>query len=198
MELLLTMALSAADDSRVLARGLRARDPRLLDELIEKFQYRLLRYLVALAGNHALAEDLFQETWLRVLERGHQFDPRYRFEPWLFAVARNLFLDRVRRRPELSLTVSEDDEEIPLDPADVETRSPFEEARHSEQKRALTGALATLAPIYREVLALRFQEELSLEEIARVSNVPVSTVKSRLYRGLGQMQLELGRTGVAL
>ena len=197
MELVLTMMISAADDSRALARGLRARNPRLLDELIEKYQYRLLRYLITLTGNHATAEDLFQETWLRVLERGHQFDPRFRFEPWLFAVARNLFLDRVRRRPELSLTAAEDDEEMPRDLPDGHARSPFEEALRSERQRALDGAMATLAPIYREVLALRFQEDLSLEEIARVSNVPVSTVKSRLYRGLTHMHAELGRAGVA-
>ena len=61
-------------EARAIARGLRRRDPQLLDRLIEQYQHRLLRYLVYLAGNRELAEDLFQETWIRVLQRGHQYD----------------------------------------------------------------------------------------------------------------------------
>jgi RNA polymerase sigma-70 factor (ECF subfamily) len=59
-------------DTSAIARGLRRRGPDLLDRLIEHYQHRLLRYLVYLSGNRELAEDLFQETWIRVLERGHQ------------------------------------------------------------------------------------------------------------------------------
>jgi RNA polymerase sigma-70 factor (ECF subfamily) len=65
----------------------------LLDRLIEQYQHRLLRYLVYLAGNRELAEDLFQETWIRVLERGHQSDGKHEFITWLYAVARNLTID---------------------------------------------------------------------------------------------------------
>jgi len=61
-------------DSRAVARGLRRRDPDLLDRLIEQYQYRLFRYLFYLTGSQETAEDLFQETWIRVLERGHQYD----------------------------------------------------------------------------------------------------------------------------
>src|SRR5438034_5074170 len=76
-----------------IARGLRRRDADLLDRLIEQYQHRLLRYLVYLAGNRELAEDLFQETWIRVLERGHQYDGKHEFSTWLYAVARNLTID---------------------------------------------------------------------------------------------------------
>src|SRR6185437_8390909 len=100
MVLSLTMAVARDDDARELAHGLRTRNPELL---VGKYQYRLLRYLVALTANPILAEDLFQETWLRVLERGRQYKPEYRFESWLFTIARNLFLDRVRRKPEVGL-----------------------------------------------------------------------------------------------
>ncbi len=62
------------DDTRSLAIGLRQRDPDLLDRLIEQYQQRLYRYLLFLTGNPSLAEDLFQETWIRVLERGSQYN----------------------------------------------------------------------------------------------------------------------------
>src|SRR3977135_752690 len=79
-------------EASAIARGLRRRDPDLLDRLIEQYQHRLLRYLVYLSGNRELAEDLFQETWIRVLERGHQYDPKYEFSTWLFSLARPLTL----------------------------------------------------------------------------------------------------------
>src|ERR1700688_2522561 len=85
-------------EASATARGLRRRDPDLLDRLIEQYQHRLLRYLLYLTGNRELAEDLFQETWIRVLERGHQFNHRFAFSTWLFAVAHNLTIDHMRRK----------------------------------------------------------------------------------------------------
>jgi len=82
-----------ADENKALAQGLRRRDPELLDRLIEEYQYRLFRYLAYITGNHERAEDFFQETWIRVLERGHQYDGKYKFESWLFTIARNLVID---------------------------------------------------------------------------------------------------------
>src|SRR5216684_886352 len=79
-----------ADDTKSLALGLRRRDPELLDALIEQYQYRLFRYLLYITGNCERAEDFFQETWIRVLERGHQYDGRSKFEAWLFSIARHL------------------------------------------------------------------------------------------------------------
>src|SRR5208283_2573184 len=94
---------SMTQESTEIARGLRRRDPDLLDRLIEQYQHRLLRYLVHLTGRRELAEDLFQETWIRVLERGHQFNAKYTFSTWLFAVARNLTIDHMRRKQPASL-----------------------------------------------------------------------------------------------
>jgi hypothetical protein len=71
---------SMAQESTEIARGLRRRDPDLLDRLIEQYQHRLLRYLMYLTGRRELAEDLFQETWIRVLERGHQYNDRYNIQ----------------------------------------------------------------------------------------------------------------------
>ena len=102
-------------DTSAIARGLRLRDPDLLHRLIEHDQHRLLRYLVYLSGNRELAEDLFQETWIRVLERGHQYDGTHEFSTWLYAVARNLTIDYLRKKSPLSLDgLMEDEEHAPL------------------------------------------------------------------------------------
>src|SRR5713226_6866350 len=63
-----------SDEAKTIARGLQRRDPELLDRLIEQYQYRLFRYLVYVTASRERAEDFFQETWIRVLERGHQYD----------------------------------------------------------------------------------------------------------------------------
>src|SRR5688572_20300744 len=92
------VTLSGADEGIEIAAGLRRRDPDLLDRLIEQYQHRLFRYLISLTGDRVLAEDLFQETWVRVLERGHRYDGRARFVAWLITVARNLAIDALRAR----------------------------------------------------------------------------------------------------
>src|SRR5437870_8589118 len=103
-------------DTSAIARGLRRRDPDLLDRLIEQYQHRLLRYLVYLSGNRELAEDLFQETWIRVLERGHQYDGKHEFSTWLYTVARNLTIDYLRKKSPMSLDgLMEDEDHAPLE-----------------------------------------------------------------------------------
>jgi len=175
-------------ETREIARGLRRRDPDLLDELIARYQYRLPRYLWTLTGSREAAEDLFQETWIRVLERGHQYNPHWRFEAWLFSIARNLAIDLLRRRQPESLDAwslahpHEDLGEREWPSGHAET--PFEAAAAGEQAEHVQNLLKRLPPEGREVLVLRFQEDMDLSEIAEVVKAPLSTVKSRLYRGL--------------
>jgi RNA polymerase sigma-70 factor (ECF subfamily) len=173
-------------ETREIAHGLRRRDPDLLDELIGRYQYRLPRYLWTLTGNHETAEDLFQETWIRVLEKSHLYNPQWRFETWLFSIARNLAIDLLRRRDPESLDALLDpgDERPAREWPDRESATPFETVAAGEQAEHVKSVLRQLPPEAREVLVLRFQEDLSLNEIADVTGAPLSTVKSRLYRGL--------------
>ncbi|HEX6906963.1 MAG TPA: sigma-70 family RNA polymerase sigma factor [Terriglobales bacterium] len=174
-----------------IARGLRRRDPDLLDRLIQQYQHRLLRYLVYLAGNRELAEDLFQETWIRVLERGHRYDGKHEFSTWLFAVARNLTIDYLRKKSPLSLDgLMEDEEHAPMEPADTRPLA-WEVLQQREQAERVSAVLVSIPAECRETLVLRFQEGLALDEIARVTGAPLGTVKSRLYRGLNMLMTRL-------
>jgi RNA polymerase sigma-70 factor (ECF subfamily) len=169
-------------ENLAIAHGLKRQDPELLDRLIELYQHRLLRYLLFLTGKREVAEDLFQETWMRVLLRGAQYNGKARFDTWLFTIARNLVIDLSRKRTMASLDeMAEDDR--PFDLA-VSGPSPLEQFQSRENCAEVGEVLLKLEPVYREVLVLRFYEELSLEEIATVTRAPLSTVKSRLYRGL--------------
>jgi RNA polymerase sigma-70 factor (ECF subfamily) len=178
-------------EASAIARGLRRRDPDLLDRLIEQYQHRLFRYLVYLSGNRELAEDLFQETWIRVLERGHQYDGQHEFSTWLYAVARNLTIDYLRTKRPLSLDgLMEDEEHAPLEPADTRPMA-WEVVQQHEQAERISAALVSIPAEYRETVVLRFQEGLALDEIATITGTKLGTVKSRLYRGLNMLMSQL-------
>ena len=174
-----------ADEAKSIARGLQKRDPDLLDRLIEQYQYRLFRYLLYITGSKERAEDFFQETWIRVLERGHQYDGKSKFEAWLFAIARHLVIDWQRSKKAQSLdTLTDPEQEHPLQLANETEPSPLHQVLVHETEETVQSSLRKIPAIYREVLVLRFQEELQIDEMAGVLNIPLSTVKSRLYRGL--------------
>jgi RNA polymerase sigma-70 factor, ECF subfamily len=185
----MTFAGEGNRDTEQIARGLRQRDVLLLQALVEQYQYRLVRYLIYLLGRRDEVDDLIQETWLRVLERGRSYDGRLRFEPWLFTIARNLTIDHMRKRRSVSLDANDDDA-APLSPVS-HAPSPFTLAARSEDSQRLAQSLQTLDFVYREALVLRFQEDLSLQEIATVVGAPVSTVASRIYRGLAALRAQL-------
>jgi RNA polymerase sigma-70 factor (ECF subfamily) len=178
-----------ADDNKTLVQGLRQRDPELLDRLIEQYQYRLFRYLLYITGNQDRAEDFFQETWIRVLERGHQYDGRFKFEAWLFTIARNLVIDWQRQKKAQSLDALSDPEEGKVfELVDEKAESPLHLLLRRAEEDKVQASLEQLPAAYREVLLLRFQEEMQLDEIAKIQATPISTVKSRLYRGLDALK----------
>jgi RNA polymerase sigma-70 factor, ECF subfamily len=187
----------AKRENLAVAQGLKRQEAGLLEELIVRYQHRLLRYLLFLTGNREMAEDLFQEVWMRVLTRGGQFNGKARFETWLFTIARNLVIDQKRKRTMASLdelveTGNEDDRPISIEVADNHP-SPFDRFSGIEDRELVAEALLHLDTLYREVLVLRFHEEMTLDEIAKVTRAPLSTVKSRLYRGLAAIKPRLER-----
>jgi RNA polymerase sigma-70 factor (ECF subfamily) len=179
-------------ENAAIARGLKRHDPDLLDQLIETYQHRLMRYLMFLTGKREVAEDLFQETWIRVLRRGAQYNGQARFDTWLFTIARNLVIDLSRKRTMASLDEMRDggEDERPFEIVE-DSPSPFDQFQGRENAAEVAAVLLTLDSSYREVLTLRFHEEMSLEEIASVTHAPLSTVKSRLYRGLAALKPQL-------
>ena len=190
----LTAAMIEANEAENadIARGLKRQDTELLDRLIDTYQHRLMRYLTFLTGKREVAEDLFQETWMRVLMRGGQYNGKARFDTWLFTIARNLVIDLSRKRTMASLDELQDPtkDERPFEIA-IDGPSPFEQFCSREDAAEVSAVLLELHASYREVLVLRFHEEMALEEIAAVTRAPLSTVKSRLYRGLATLKPQI-------
>ncbi len=187
-------------ESLAISEGLKRQDAGLLDQLIVRYQHRLLRYLLFLSGNREMAEDMFQEVWMRVLTRGGQFNGKARFETWLFTIARNLVIDQRRKRTMSSLDElfevgNDEDRAMTFEVADDDP-TPFDRFSNVEDRERISQALLSLDTLYREVLVLRFHEELSLDEIAKVTRAPLSTVKSRLYRGMAAIKPRLEQSQI--
>ena len=176
------------DDAARLRRG----DTAGLAGLLSRHQDRLFRYLLRLVGDEAVAEDAFQQTWLKVTERIGSYDRSRPFAPWLFTVARNLALDHLRQRqPESLEDVAEPD--APGGP----DADPLAHAVARQRGARLADAVAGMAPLDREVLSLRFEEDLDLPELAATLGVPVPTAKARLYRALARLRGRLLARGPA-
>jgi len=173
---------------------LRRGDLDALSALITRYQNRLYRFLLRLVRDKSEAEDLFQQTWVHVAEKIRHFDPSRNFDAWLFTVARNLAIDHLRRiRPaSLDQPVSEDESQgTAVDRLVANDPAPLDRVLANERATRLGTALDELPIVYREVMTLRFEEEMKIEEIAQVLSIPLSTVKSRLRRSLEQMRRSL-------
>ena len=196
MDAILLQMSTVEEQGRALERGLRQRDPAVLEALVEQYQYRRLRHLVHLCGNRALAEDLFQETWLHVLERGRQYRrPLSASELTVCDCAQPVSGPGAASNPSRPGRRSTRKMRPRRSPISTPA-SPFDLYCHQQEQAGYGTPLARLAAPCREVLTLRFQEELSLEEIAGIVEVPISTVKSRLYRGGGPTAgLDAGERG---
>ena len=173
-----------AGDVLALQKG----DRDAFASLLARYQNRLYRYLLRWVREQASAEDLFQQTWLRVIENIGRYDPGRNFEAWLFTVARNVAIDHLRRRRPGSLDEPAGETPSLGECLPAETPGALDQILCSERAELVQRVLVSQPPLYREILSLRFEEEMKLEEIAEVLSIPLGTVKSRLARALEQLR----------
>lgn len=156
-------------------------DPALADD-IAAHAPRLRSYAYSLTRDPADAEDLAQETVARALKASDRFRPGTNLSAWLFAIARNLHISRMRtaaRRP--SVSADDLDQELPATPGVLD---PVEQAVLARADlRDLMDAFRALPPLFAEPLRMTAIEEMSYQETAARLGVPIGTVMSRIYRG---------------
>ena len=158
---------------------LTAGDPAAFEAIYEAYRPRLFGFLARLSRRRDVAEDLLEETWLRLVTRSATLTDEARLGPWLFTVARNLYCSWRRSRAVDESRTSELD---PAWPAPERGASPFEVAARSELARRVEGALARLPLRDRELLLLVGVEGLTPSEAAGVCGVPAVTLRARLHR----------------
>jgi len=162
-----------------LVTRLRAGDPSAFDPVYDAFNARLHNFLARLANSRDAAEDLLEETWLRLVTHAHRLEPDTRLAPWLFTVARNLHASYRRSR-------SVEDEHtagLPsLWPSGSPVPTPLESVESNEAQRRIAVALASLPVRYREALLLVAVEGLRPGEAAQVCGITAEAMRQRLSR----------------
>lgn len=176
------------DDERALVARMRQGDGEALRRLVTAYHRPLFAFLFRLTDDHALADDLVQETFIRMsAQRGYQPE---RVRAWAFTVARNLaydyFRSAVHKREQATDFDGVEDDHIGL-----EWNTPEQIAIETDQQTAVAAQLQRLPPEQREVVILRFYHDLPLGEIAEVTAAPLGTVKSRLFHALKKLKSEL-------
>ena len=179
------------DDERLLVARLRARDTGAFDEVYDAYRPRVFAFLLRMSRNRTLAEDLLDETWLRLVSHAPRLLPDTRIGPWLFTVARNMYWSY--RRDALVEDASAP-ELLTLWPSPVPWPSPFELAAAGELERRIERALSKLSLQYREVLLLVGHEGLTPGDAAVVCGISSEALRQRLSRARASLAEELRET----
>lgn len=163
-------------------------------ELVGRYQGRLVNYLFRMLRNEDDAHDLAQEVFVKIHAALDRFDDRYRFSTWLFRVAQNAAIDRIRKRKlkvvSLTRPETEDGDGGEWDVAG-DGPTPYAELRNLERGDAIRVAVDSLPDEYRELITLRHYGELSYDEIATMKSMPLGTVKNKLFRGRQMLKEQL-------
>lgn len=181
------VGVEVSDEQLMLAYG--AGDVAAFEQLYQRHRGKLYRFLARqLHGNGALADEMFQDVWQRVVSARQSWKPEALFTTWLYRIAHNRLADHWRalqHRPPAPADADERTERVPDDDTPERHLSEFEE------RRRLRVALEELPAEQREVVLLRLEQDLSLEEIGEVTGVGRETVKSRLRYAMDKLRARL-------
>ena len=158
-------------EDRELVRLALGGDDVAFEYLFDRYRDAIHRLFLQRTGNAEDADDLLQETFIKVYINLHRYRPDYTFGQWLYTIARNTFIDYVRKRQE----------ELPIDERFASPPSPTP----TPEERFIN--LQQLTPRYRELIRMRFFDEYSYEEIATKLGLPLGTVKTQIHRAREQM-----------
>jgi RNA polymerase sigma-70 factor (ECF subfamily) len=188
-----TEALSAEHEQRLIDRC-QSNDLEAFGRIVDAYQNRIYGFVRRMTRDDEDALDLTQEVFVRAYRNVHAFDGRSSLKTWLFKIANNLCIDRARRkirRPEASSleAVAEGEETVEI--PDV-TWNPEEMMLNEEFRNMVEQAIATMSEKLRNVLLLHDKEDLSYEEVATTLEIPVGTVKSRLFLARAHLSKAVG------
>ncbi len=195
------MVESVADERLMLAY--KAGDVRAFEQLVRRHRGAVFNFLLRLSGNNRQrAEDLLQETWLKVVRSAGTYEARAKFTTWVYTIARNLCMDALRKdsyrkADSLDATAGDAEDERTLgERVPSPDAGPDRAAAECAARSVLERALAKLPPEQREVFLLREYHGVQFKEIAEVTGVPENTVKSRMRYALEALRRHLAEAGL--
>lgn len=176
-------------DADCIAKA-RQGDRSAFDTLVLRYQDRLYGTLVRLTGSSDDALDVAQEAFVQAYTKLHTFRGKSAFYTWLYRIAFNLAMSHARKRRPLTIMDSSDDKPRPLEPATGD-EAPSDHLESTERVEAVQAAIGELAVEHRQVVVLRELEGCDYEQIAEMLEIPIGTVRSRLFRARAQLRDKL-------
>lgn len=182
---------------RDLINRSQAGDRDAFGELVALYKDKIYTLAYRMLGSREEAEDVAQETFIRLYSHLHRYNEAYRLSTWLFRIANNLSIDRLRRfhrnKKELSLDAGiQGTEGLALyDSISDHSPTPEQSILQNEVEERVKEAIMSLAPKYRSIMILKYIEDLSIQEISEIVGLPEATVKTRLHRGREALRKKL-------
>ncbi len=190
-------------DEELIARC-RRKDLVAFQQLVERYRDKLMAFIYSMVRNYHLAEDIFQETFIRVYRKADRFRDGYLFKTWLYTIAANLCRDelrRVKRKPTIELDASvtgseEDGNRTRMESLKSGGSTPREAAGARELEEIFQKELVELSPEHRQVVIMNRVMGLKYREIAEVLGIPSGTVRSRIHYAIEYLKKKMEKDGL--
>ncbi|HEX2722485.1 MAG TPA: sigma-70 family RNA polymerase sigma factor [Gemmatimonadaceae bacterium] len=190
--------LSSLSDPGVVAQARKGSEAAYC-ELLARYERPVFSLIFRMVRDRETAEDLAQETFIKVLNNLDRYSPEFKFSSWLFKIANNLTIDHLRRRRVDTISIEGAPDAVTAESARATAiavvsagESPLEELESRELGTAIERAIGKLRPEYRACIMLRHVEDKSYEEIAEIVKLPLGTVKTYIHRARHELRVALG------
>jgi RNA polymerase sigma-70 factor (ECF subfamily) len=187
---------TALADSELVTSAVAGREEGF-EELVRRYQRPISAYVYRMVGDYDAALDLTQEVFIKVYGSLLRYKPEYKFSTWIYKIAHNSAVDHLRRHSTREQSLMKDFEgeqrEISIE---SHRPSPEQESEREERRAEIEAVVRQLPSTYRELIVLRHSHDMSYDEIAEVTGLPLGTVKNRLFRARDAMRQEFTARGI--
>lgn len=191
--------IKSLTDIELIAKAIRGREDGF-EELVRRYQRPITAYVYRMLNDYESSLDVTQEVFIKVYNSLEKYSSDYKFSTWLYRIAHNAAIDHMRRNSaNLQSLETENDEGAYQMQIESPLLTPEQERERSEWRSEIEAVVKCLPSVYRELILLRHAQDLSYDEIAEVTNLPLGTVKNRLFRAREMMReifIERGFDGI--
>jgi RNA polymerase sigma-70 factor (ECF subfamily) len=180
--------INTLSDVELIAKAISGRDDGF-EELVKRYQRPIINYVYRMLNDYDSALDVTQEVFIKVYNSLDRYSSDYKFSTWLYRIAHNAAIDHMRRNPlnQQSLETESEDGAYQLQ-LECPKPTPEQDRERSEWRTEIDAVVKCLPPAYRDLILLRHSRDLSYDEIAEVTGLPLGTVKNRLFRAREMMR----------
>jgi RNA polymerase sigma-70 factor, ECF subfamily len=185
------------EDQALIQRTLQG-DKKAFEELMRKYEKRIFSFVIRMVRNEEVAVDLTQDFFIKVFNVLDKYNFEYKFSTWAYRICYNLVIDHIRRSQ--ALVSSLDDDSVSgkdmVDSENVVSHDGFKDLSRQETREYVWKLVETIAPKYRELILMRYIQELKYEEIAEITSLPVGTIKNRIFKAKEILKQEMEKDGL--